>query len=164
MFRGDRQPEIEQVNEFGRDGWNMKRLHVSTHDGTHVNAQSHGVRNGRTLDEYPIASFMGPATLFEGNVAAGHSRRRTQCGIVFRDQNISWAELSWLRETRPSFVGLSLKYELDLAIEKELLNLDLVVYERLANTGLLPRKFFFCGVPLRIENGDGSPVRAFAMF
>jgi arylformamidase len=164
VFPGDPKPRIEQVDDFGRDGWNMKRLHMSTHDGTHVNAQSHGVHNGRTLDDYPIESFMGDAILFESETPVGFPRMPAGCGLIFRDRNISRADLAWLRESRPGFIGLAVNHELDLAIEKELLKLDLIVYERLANTDLLPRKFFFWGVPLRIEDGDGSPVRAFAAF
>jgi len=48
-------------------------------------------------------------------------------------------------------------------IEQYLLSNDIILFERLANTNKLPKKFLFYGAPLKIKDGDGSPVRAFAI-
>jgi kynurenine formamidase len=40
---------------------------------------------------------------------------------------------------------------------------DIVLFERIANTNQLPDEFEFYGMPLNIKDGDGSPVRAFAV-
>ena len=39
---------------------------------------------------------------------------------------------------------------------------EIVVVESLANLDQLPEEFLFIGFPLRLENGDGSPIRAVA--
>lgn len=63
----------------------------------------------------------------------------------------------------PKFIGLSEKFEFDIAIEKLLLEKGIISYENLTNTKSLPESFTFYGVPLNIKESDGSPVRAFAI-
>ena len=63
---------------------------------------------------------------------------------------------------RPPFIGLSSEFEIDEDVEKNLLKNDIICFERLANTENLPKSFFFHGAPLKIKEGDGSPVRAYA--
>jgi len=52
----------------------------------------------------------------------------------------------------------------DLPLHKELLDKGIILIENLANLHLLENKeFFFICLPLKINNGDGSPVRAIAI-
>ena len=67
----------------------------------------------------------------------------------------------YIVKIKPKFVGLAV--EADEKIEQYLLNNNLILFERLINTHNLPKKFMFYGVPLKIKDGDGSPVRAFAV-
>jgi kynurenine formamidase len=47
---------------------------------------------------------------------------------------------------------------------RKLLSRGVLIYENLTNLGkLLGRVFEFIGIPLRIEGGSGSPVRALAI-
>ena len=49
-------------------------------------------------------------------------------------------------------------------IHKLLLGNDIVIFESLINLKQLSNKRFdFFGVPLKIANADGCPIRAFAM-
>ncbi len=43
VYPGDPEVDIEQVQTVENDEWNMKRLHICSHDGTHINAPSHTV-------------------------------------------------------------------------------------------------------------------------
>ena len=51
---------------------------------------------------------------------------------------------------KPKFIGLSNAFEFDLEVEKFLLHNDIVSFERLENTSLLPKNFIFYGIPLKI--------------
>jgi arylformamidase len=158
VYPGDPEPSIEIIQTIESDGWNMRRIEINSHDGTHVNAPIHGVEEGKTLDDYQLTSFVGPARLYEEGVDLEEGT-----GVIFRDQNIDRKIADWIKKVRPHFVGLSSKYEVDTDIEKEFLQEDIMLYERLTNTDDLPEKFMFYGVPLKIKEGDGSPVRAFAV-
>jgi kynurenine formamidase len=51
-----------------------------------------------------------------------------------------------------------------LAMHRMILSRGIVPVEGLVNlSGLTGRRFFFSAAPLLLENGDGSPVRAYAM-
>jgi kynurenine formamidase len=156
VYPGDPEVSIELVQTHEKEGWDMRRIQVNGHDGTHVNAQIHMVPGGKTLEDYPLDAFCGPAKIYDGKIEKDK-------GIIFRDQNIDVAIAKKIKRLRPRFVGLSSKYEFDVDIERDLLKEDFVVFERIANTEQLPAEFMFYGMPLNIKQGDGSPVRAFAV-
>lgn len=158
VFPGDPEALIEQVQTFAKDGWNMKRIHINLHDGTHVNVSIHGTNNGSTLDAYVLNDFIGPSVLYKNR-----DDIKTGVGVVFTDQNIDWKIAKLIVEQKPKFVGLSAKFEFAVDVEKYLLEKGIISFERLANTQKLPPKFEFYGVPLNIKETDGSPVRAFAI-
>lgn len=63
----------------------------------------------------------------------------------------------------PSVADVNNKEELT-RIHKILLGADITIVEGLTNlNALTQKKVFFCATPLKIENGDGCPCRAFAI-
>ncbi len=159
VYPGDPEASIELIQTIAKDGWNMRRIQINSHDGTHVNVQVHGVEASKTLDEYPLERFCGRARIYNPSVPINSEE-----GIIFRDQNIDMKIAEKIKTSRPRFVGLSSDFEFKLDIERDLLKEDIVSFERLANLDQLPDIFEFYGVPLKIRGGDGSPVRAFAIF
>ena len=157
VYPGDPEVSIELVQTIEQDEWNMRRIEINSHDGTHVNAPIHCVAGGKTLDDYDLSAFTGPAVIYREGIEIDPST-----GVIFRD-NINDAAYEWILANRPHFVGLSSEFEIDIEIEKKLLAEDIMLFERLANTNQLPDQFMFYGVPLKIKAGDGSPVRAFAI-
>lgn len=158
VFPGDSPVNIFQLQTFKKDGWNMKRLEINGHDGTHVNAQIHGQSKGRTLDDYKLEEFCGNAVIFEKITDV-----KKNLGVIFRLSNIDMSLAFKVAKRNPKFVGLSSKFEMDVDVEKFFFSKNILVFERLANTKQLPKKFMFYGMPLRISQGDGSPIRAFAI-
>ena len=62
----------------------------------------------------------------------------------------------------PSVASLQDKEELT-AVHRTLLRGEVVIIECLANLRMLPEEVIFVALPLKIENGDGSPIRAIAL-
>lgn len=73
----------------------------------------------------------------------------------------------WLANMRIGLIGLetpSVHPVKSKIIHRILLKKEIVIIEGLANLNkLAPGKLFFCAVPLKIQNSDGSPVRAWAI-
>jgi kynurenine formamidase len=158
VYPGDPQASITLVQRIERNGWDLRRLEINAHDGTHVNVPSHMVADGRTLDDYALADFSGPARLYEP------ARPMTETeGVVFATCNIDAAIAGKLKAIRPKFVGLSCRFDFDVEIERSLLGAGIICFERLANLKQLPSAFRFFGMPLKIRGGEASPVRAFAL-
>ena len=155
VYPGDPECFIEPVFTLEKDNWNMHRLHIYTHDGTHVNTPSHCFKNGKTISDYQVDEFQGDCILFEKLSDISHEK-----GVLFQEK-ITHTILAKLIQRRPKFIGTSIT--IDENIERLLLQNDFLVYENLNNLEQLPRTFYFSGVPLHIKNGDGSPVRAYAI-
>ena len=54
-------PEVELEPAGALAPWRVTRLHLGTHSGTHVDAASHFVPGGSTIDTYPLERFVLPA-------------------------------------------------------------------------------------------------------
>ena len=116
------------------------------------------VKDGKRLDKFYIDNFFGKSELYKKGMKFYHNK-----GVIFSSCNIDKKIADELIKFPPKFVGLSEKFEFDIAIEKLLLEKGIISFENLTNTEKLPRSFTFYGVPLNIKEADGSPVRAFAI-
>ena len=158
VYPGDAPARIELVEHFEDTGWNMRRLELNGHDATHLNLPFHATADGKTLDDYSLDAFMGESVLYESDADI-----QPGVGLIFHALDISWDIARVVAERGPKFIGLPAKFEFNIEIERWLLERDVLSYERLINTGQLPKQFFFHAAPLNIVAGDGSPVRAYAV-
>jgi len=59
LRNGMRGVALEQTRTFERDGWNARTLHLYSHAGTHMDAQTHFAAGPETIDCIPLARCMG---------------------------------------------------------------------------------------------------------
>jgi len=57
-FPGDPEPRILPANVA--PPWRVTQLNIGTHTGTHIDAASHFVPNGKTIDQYSLERFLLP--------------------------------------------------------------------------------------------------------
>lgn len=179
------------------------QLILGEHSGTHVDAPSHFVEQGQTIDQIPLDRFMGPAHCLDCTDLAAGDRLESdrleaydrQCGPVESGDIVlfhygwdrywgvesaakrytegGWPGLSegaarWLVARRVQAVGtdaISIDSSTGNAVvaHQVLLPGDVLVYENLCGLDqVVGRRFQFVGMPLKIGDGTGSPVRAFA--
>lgn len=158
VYPGDPEVKITQVHHIEKEGWNMRTVFLPTHIATHVNVPSHMVQGGKNLDDFPLDSFLGDAQLYTSEMTFQKDK-----GVLFTTKNIDTQIAEKLIASPPKFIGLSSAFDFDLELEKLLLENNIISFENLANTELLPNSFEFYGVPLKLRADDGSPVRAFAI-
>jgi arylformamidase len=58
---GMRGVEIEIVRSVERDGWTARTLHLYSHAGTHMDAQTHFAAGPETIDQIPLDRCLGSA-------------------------------------------------------------------------------------------------------
>ena len=58
---GTEGPRFEGTSTLERDGFMERRVSLTSHTGTHVDAPAHLLPGGRSLDEYPPEAFLGAA-------------------------------------------------------------------------------------------------------
>ena len=57
------EPHFEQVKSVEQDGYSVTQLSVATHIGTHIDAPSHLIENGQTIEEVSLDTLVGPAVV-----------------------------------------------------------------------------------------------------
>ena len=58
-------PAFSPLRTITRDGFRETDLHLTSHTGTHMDAPSHMLRGGSTLDQMPISQFRGRAVVLD---------------------------------------------------------------------------------------------------
>lgn len=61
LTRHMRGVDWEQAKTVEQDGWNARTLHLYSHAGTHMDAQTHFAAGPGTIDLTPLERCMGPA-------------------------------------------------------------------------------------------------------
>lgn len=57
--------ELETVQRFADDGYNLLRWHIAEHTGTHLDAPSHFSADGASADEIPVENLVVPVVVID---------------------------------------------------------------------------------------------------
>lgn len=160
VYPGDPETYIKQVHTLSKKGWRLRYLQFSSHIGTHVDAFSHMDKQGKTIDNIPIGRYIGKTVI----VSKGQVFPKN-VGLAFREGKLKLDIFEKLKKATPLFVITGNTAELDIELERKLLQNGILTITNLVNMENLPisKSFMFFGVPLKIKDGDGSPIRAFAV-
>ena len=155
VFPGDPEVEINRVHTYEKESWELRQLRMGTHTGTHVDAFSHMHPGMESLDDIPLAHFFGPAEVVDMKQVWPK-----ETGLFFLEE-VGLETLPRILAAGPRFVG----GELTEDVERALLSKKIITYTGLIHLEELPKgqRFLFYGFPLKIKDGDGSPVRAVAI-
>lgn len=164
-----------------------------THLGTHVDAPLHFIPKGKTTAQIDLKKYCGPAVCFDAIEAVktdglidirpllNRNRDRIEWGdiivlytgwedllgteeyFVFPDFDPSVGEA--LQSVGASGIAFDLpSIDRDGAAHVAVLSRDMSIIESLVNLkSLVGKRFYLSAVPLKFTDGDGSPVRAYAV-
>ena len=167
----------------------LHSIKIGTHTGTHLDAPSHILKDGKSVDCFGPEQFMGIAVrVDESSYEKLKELKYKIDGLIYDTNwytNFDNPKL-FFSSKRPKIpqdlvdtaVDLKLKFfgcdlpSVDASgakhkvIHKALLKNDIIIYEALTNLNEIPlmKPFHFTGLPLLLEGLDGSPVRAIASF
>ncbi len=155
VYPGDLTVQIKVKHQHEKEGWELRNLQMGSHTGTHVDAFSHMHPQKASLDKIPLDRFFG-----EAQVVQKSDEWPSLIGLFFTEA-IGLEVFERLLKVQPNFVGGDISEELERALLKE----EIVTYTDLINLEEIPLRtiFTFYGLPLKIQEGDGSPVRAIAI-
>ena len=147
VYPGTDTPKFIPANSYEKDGFKETLLQMYTHTGTHMDPPAHLFAGRTTLDQFPVEQFIGKALVIDEDVLnfilSGNYK-----GIGF------------------DTIGLDPIADENLTRHKMLFQkCDIVNIENLKNLELCGSDlFWFSCFPLKLDNCDGSPVRAVAWF
>jgi arylformamidase len=192
VYPGTEQPIFITGCSIEEIGFLEKKITMYSHTGTHVDAPAHLIKGANTLDLLGIEHFHGPALMlnFENdksiNVSSLEPYEKEIEKIDFLLIHTGWSKYwgtakyfsdypvlsleaaDWLSEFQLKGLGLDtisadISETDDYLIHKILLNKSIIIIENLINLLSLPGStFIFSCFPIKLEDADGSPVRAVA--
>jgi len=164
---------------------NVGSLTTSVHSGTHTDAPFHFLKDGTTVDQLDLNAYIGPARVIDvqGISAIGPEQFRgldlartprvllktggwpDVCKFPERIAVMTPGTPTFLRSQGVVLVGLDVPSvdELDskdLPIHHELGRCGISILENLNLRDVPAGEYELIALPLRIEGGDGAPVRA----
>jgi len=87
---GDPPMAVEPAAELDRDGFFLRRLSLGEHTGTHVNAPSHLLCGGSTVDQVSAAALVLPAVVLDCREEAA-----ADCDFTLEPAHIERFEARW---------------------------------------------------------------------
>ena len=192
-FSYDPQLRVESYLTVQRSQCNFSRIAMGSHHGTHVDAMSHFVQDGKRIDEMPLAWFYGPARVIK---IPKEAREEITADDLIKQQaflrpasrvilNTGWHREYGTQRFFEDFPSLTKEAADYLASRKlRMLGMDMptpgrdsfeihhalmakdvetVLVESLANLDDVPDSFTFIGFPMHFAGIDGAPIRAVAL-
>ena len=179
LYPGDTRPIFRRRVQ---DGYTCTDLKLTTHTGTHLDAPSHYLPGGTTVDRIPLERLMGTARVLDmedaGNAITAEALSgrlpkremillRTRAsgtssfGPEFPHLTLDAARL--LAGARPPVVGIDSPsieaYGGDGSVHRELLERGISILELLDLSKVVEGEYLMVALPLRLEGLDGSPAR-----
>ena len=164
----------------------MLQININSHNGTHIDAPKHHVKGGTSIDEMPLDTGIGPARLIEIKdpetiKVAELKPYDIQAGerLLFKTRNSYRPErFTEILKDWVYFTTEAIHYLIDCQIR--LLGIDTItigranvneIHEALLSRGIYiledldlghiqPGRYEMICLPLRLQGGDASPVRA----
>ena len=87
VYPGTEPPVIHRVNTIETDGFLEHKVTMFTHTGTHVDAPSHILKNGSTLNTYDAAYFVGNGFVIDIQIQTG--REITKELLIYHEDVIN---------------------------------------------------------------------------
>ncbi|MCR1952260.1 MULTISPECIES: cyclase family protein [unclassified Clostridium] len=192
-YTKDEKPEIYNIATIEKDGFNEKLLRLCTHTGTHIDAPSHMINKGKTIEEFNISEFIGIAFMIDiSNIKEvkisdliQYEEKLRNCDFLilktgwenywgtqnyFNDfPSLTEEAAKWICDFSLRGIGIDAisidKFDsIDFEIHNVVLSRGKLIIENLTNLdNINADEFTLVATPLKIEDGDASPVRAIAL-
>jgi arylformamidase len=189
VYPGDEPPVITTTATIDRDGYQTQRLILTTHTGTHLDAPAHLIPLAKTLDQFPVSHFQGPARVVDcrgvqGEITLPHLEPLTRLQgaefiLILTGWDRHWGTAAYFtgfpvlsREAALWLAALPFKGigvdaasidhpDVDtLTNHRSFLEREILIIENLAHLdAITDRPCHLSCLPLPITQADGAPAR-----
>lgn len=173
VFPGDPAPKREVISDMNEGAlYNLTAFSMCAHNGTHVDAPRHFYKDGKTLSDMPLDSFIGSAFVHahEGDVSAadadeilckasgckhilikGKATVTPEAAQVFAESGIR------LLGNESQTVGPE---SAPMAVHLTLLKKEIVLLEGIRLSSVPEGTYLLNAAPIHLGGCDGAPCRA----
>jgi len=181
--------KFDEIKNFVKDGVRETNIQVSAHTGTHIDAPSHFLRDGKTIDQIDLSRFIGRCKVIDltdvaeqitRNRLASHEGEIDEGDIVLLKTSnsikiatdkfsphfvyLEFTGAEYLKEKKVKAVGIDY-----LGIERSqsghpthltLMRADIGIIEGLRLRHVKEGAYFFVCLPLNVIGIEAAPARA----
>ena len=179
VFPGDPLPVMTPKMRIGEgEICNLSELSMCVHNGTHIDAPYHFIRDGKTVDRIPLDHFTGNCYLARhkgevtGEDAAAILRHAAAAGAARRiliagDATVTEAAAAVFADAGILLLGNESQTvgpeDAPVPVHLILLGAEVVLLEGIVLKDLPEGKYFLNAAPLNLGGIDGAPCRAWLM-
>jgi arylformamidase len=178
VFPGDPTPKKVIINSMKNgDLYNLTEFSMCAHNGTHVDAPFHFLKDGKTIDSLGLESFVGMAYVTEhsGVVSAddasriikkaqGQSAEASKRILIKGDAEVSAEAAKIFAKSNILLLGNESQTvgpeNAPMEVHQILLSVGTVLLEGIRLTSVPDGVYFLNAAPLNLGNADGAPCRA----
>ena len=179
VYPGDPAPERELLCSTERgELYNLTAFRMCAHNGTHVDAPFHFLRDGKTVDAIPLEAFVGKAYVAEhhGTVSGEDAleifetakRQDPEAAkriLIKGDAVVSPEAARVFAANRILLLGNESQSvgpeDAPMEVHRILLGAEVVLLEGIRLGAVSEGVCFLSAAPLNLSGADGSPCRAF---
>lgn len=173
VLPGDPPVTVERTASHETHGFEVARISMGSHSGTHVEAPRHFYPNGLTLDAFPLRRFIGPGVVLDCRSLETLAGQLREWPLAEHGLALLWMDgapltldaAEMLAAAGAGLVGTDAPSIDDepYHVHRFLLARDILIAENLANLGRLGPGPALCALlPLSFKGTDAAPMRAIA--
>lgn len=184
--------KIEPLSTIKRDGYNVLKIQLSTHTGTHIDSPRHIFEDGITISEINLNKFIGTAYMIDCSdteeidldtilkhedeirnveylILKSGWENKWNTDIYFKDYPILAYEASKFLSELDNLNGIGVDCisvdsdDGELHNHKNLLLKGKIIIENLCNLNDIEERFKIIVSPLKLKGADGAPARVYAL-
>lgn len=177
VFPGDPMPAVKRLYSMENgDLYNLTAFSMCAHNGTHVDAPFHFIKDGKSIDQIAMDAFVGSCYVVrqEGNVTAEDALNILKQAINAdaRERILIAGDVTVTMEAAKVFAEAKIKLlgnesqtvgpkDAPMEVHQILLGAEIVLLEGIVLTDVPEGKYFLNAAPLKLAGCDGAPCRAF---
>ena len=159
------------------DVYNLTAFNMCAHNGTHIDAPFHFIKDGKTIDEICLEAFVGMAYVAEhhglvtGNDATEIIEKAKKQNLEASKRILIKGEVEVSLEAAKVFASSDIlllgnepqtvgPQNAPMAVHLTLLGANVVLLEGIRLGEVYEGVYFLSAVPLNLSGADGSPCRA----
>lgn len=181
VFPGDERPKKKMVRKM-EDGemYNLTEMELCVHNGTHVDAPMHFIKDGKGIDEVDITKFIGASFVadHEGDVTKDDAKKIVSCArkahkdaykkiLIKGKSTVTLEAAKVFKDEGVELIGNESQTvgpeDAPMEVHLVLLGAEVVLLEGVRLDKVKEGAYFLNCVPLKLSKTDGSPCRAYLM-
>ncbi len=165
VYPGDPTPGFEKIKSMEKgDVCNLTRFWMCAHNGTHVDAPAHFVRDGRTVDEMNLEDCIGTVCVMDGGAGWEQIPEGYQRILVRGFEDVTLEQAQVLIEKGIRLIGTETQKMGDQDVHRLLLGHGVVLLEGVRLQNVPNGKAFLCAQPINLGGAEGAPCRPVLLY